>query len=195
MSRLFARLLLMIGLLAALTAICSLPRAFPPPTPTVFPLSENPTETTPAAETPTGGPCGFVWAHKTLPELSGQLFARLKEAGLPVITAGAEAYGEDCLDSDGTPAYFVAMETDYRVTLAVETLAEAEVLGGLLEQTLEIIGAFPVEETPGLNPGYIGIVFETGESAENLWFQQRQADALRAQGLSGAQLYEALKNR
>jgi len=196
MPRPFARLLLVFVVLIALTALCNFPRAFPPPEPTAFPLTQTLTDTPPRpSETPTIGPCGFVWATQSLPELSKQLLARLNEAGLPVVAARAEAYGENCLYSDGTLAYFAAMQTDYRITLEVETLADAESLGNLLEQTLQVIDGFPVTETPGPNPGYIGITFQADQAVENLWFQQTQSDALRAQGLSGEQLYEALKGR
>lgn len=195
MSRTFARLLLVLGFLIALTAFCNFPRAFPPPEPTAIPLADTQTHTARASETLTIGPCGFVWASQSLQELSAQLLERLNEAGLPVLTASAEAYGEDCLYNDGTLAYFAAMQTDYRITLAVETLADAESLGSLLEQTLVVIDGFPVKETPGPNPGYIGITFQAGEQIENLWFQRAKSDQLRAQGLSGLMLYEALKAR
>ncbi len=194
MTRPSARLLLVFAVLIALTSLCNFPRAFPPPEPTAFPLTRILTDTPPRpTETPTTGPCGFAWASQSLPELSEQLLTRLNEAGLPVVTARAEAYGENCLYSDGTLAYFAAMQTDYRITLAVETLSDAASLGDLLEQTLEIINGFPVRETPGPNPGYIGITFQAGELVENLWFKQTQSDALRAQGLRGEQLYEALR--
>lgn len=194
MSRPFARLLLVFVVLIALTSLYNFPRAFPPPEPTAFPLTQILTDTPPRpSETPTLGPCGFVWASQGLPELSAQWLERLKQAGLPVVSASAEAYGENCVFSDGRIDGFAAMQTDYRVTLEVETLADAETLGSLLEQTLEILDGFPVGETPGPNPGYIGLTFQAAETVETLWFQRTQSDALRAQGLSGEPLYESLR--
>lgn len=181
----------------AITPIPSDTPSKPSPTPTntqppaTILLTTNPG----TVETPTLGPCGFIWARKSLPELSGQLRVKLDEAGLTVIAASAEAYGEDCLYSDGTLAYFAAMETDYRVTLSVNDLIDTGALGSLLERTLVVIDGFPVTETPGPNPGYIGISFQAGEQIENLWFQRAKSDQLRAQGLSGVELYEALKAR
>ena len=160
-----------------------------------FAETPNPAIVQPLAQSPTVGPCGFNWARKNLPELSQQLLARMNEAALPVLSASAEAYGEDCLYSDGSLAYFAAMETDYHVTLAVGDLSDAATLGSLLEQTLAVIDQFPVGETPGPNPGYIGIVFQAGDMVETVQFPRTQADTLRAQGLSGAQFYEALKSR
>ncbi len=196
MPRPFSRLLLVFVVLIVLTSLCNFPRAFPPPEPTAFPQTQVLTDTPPPpTEPPTIGPCGFVWATQSLPQISQQLFERLQQAGLPVSAAHSEAYGENCVYSDGTVARFAAMQTDYRVTLAVETLTDAEALGSLLEQTLEIIDGFPVGETPGPNPGYIGITFQAGETVENLWFQQTQSDALRAQGLGGQSLYESIKGK
>jgi len=158
----------------------------PPPTLPVIPAS-------PAEATPTIGACSFNWARKSLPELSEQLLVKLNEAGLPVTSAHAEAYGEDCLYSDGTLAYFAAMETDYRITLAVSDLNDTTALGDLLTQILAVIDQFPVDATPGPKPGYIGITFQAGERLENLWFNRAKSDDLRSQGLSGANLYEALE--
>ncbi len=188
MSRTFLRLLFVFAALSALTTLCNFPRAFPSPEPTPFPLTKIQTDT-PAA------PCSFVWASQDLPELSAQLLEMLKESGLPVTAAHAEAYGENCVDSNGTVERFAAMQTDFHVVLAVETLTNSEMLGNLLTQTLEVLDEFPLEKTPGPNPGYIGIVFQAGDMVETVQFPRTQADTLRAQGLSGAQFYEALKSR
>lgn len=186
MPRPFARLLFVFAALSALTTLCNFPRAFPPPEPTPFPLTEIQTDT-PAA------PCSFVWASQDLPELSAQLLETLKESGLPVTAARAESYGENCVDSNGTVERFAAMQTDFHIVLAVETLTDSENLGNLLAQTLAVLNEFPVGETPGPNPGSIGITFQAGDTVENLWFQRAQSDALRAQGLTGAALYRALQ--
>jgi hypothetical protein len=159
-----------------------------PPPPTI-PSSPDPSAGVP----PTIGACSFNWARKSLPELSEQLLVKINEAGLSVVSASAEAYGEDCLYSDGSLAYFAAMETDYRLTLSVSDLSDTTALADLLTQTLAIIDQFPIKETPGPMPGYIGITFQAGEQVKNLWFQRAKSDELRAQGLSGVNLYEALK--
>jgi hypothetical protein len=159
-------------------------------TPVSFSIPEEPSAL--LTETPTVGPCGFMWANQSLPELSEQFNVKLKDAGLPVESAYADAYGENCLYADGSIAYFAARETDYYVTLNVSSLDDKTALGGLLEQVLAVIDTFLVGTTPGPNPGYIGVNFQAGDQVEHLWFERRVADETRQQGLTGAELYQAL---
>ncbi len=178
----------------AITPIPSETPSEPSPTPTA--TQSPPIIPTIAIEAnPTIGACSFNWARKSLPELSEQVRLKLEQAGLPVISISAEAYGEDCLYSDGRLAYFAAMETDYRITLKVGDLNDTAALGALLTQTLMVIDQFPVKETPGPQPGYIGLTFQAGEQIENLWFNRSKSDDLRSQGLDDTNLYEALKSK
>lgn len=118
---------------------------------------------------------------------------RLTSAGLPFESARAEAYGENCISANGSVVRFAARETDFYVTLTVTDLSDENMLGSLLEQTLAVIDLFPIDQTPGPNPGYVGIAFKVGEQVQNLWFTQIQAADLRVQGLKGADFYRALK--
>jgi hypothetical protein len=137
--------------------------------------------------------CAFMEARQALPELSEQFTASLKEAGLPVEAARAEAYGENCVAGDNTVLRFTAKETDFYAGLNVANLADEAILGAYLEKILDIIDKVPTDQT-GPNPGYIGVTFKAGDQLQNLWFLQTQSDDLRAQGLQGADLYRALKN-
>lgn len=138
--------------------------------------------------------CGWMWARQNLPELSAEFLGKLQQAGLPVETARAEAFGENCLAADGSVVRFATKETDFYLTLTVTDLGDETALGNLLDQTLTIIDQYPIDQTPGPQPGYIGIMFKAGDQAQNLWFTQTRLAELRAQGLSGADLYRALKN-
>jgi hypothetical protein len=164
-------------LLPILMIACFLPVsiATSPPTPT----TEN--------------PCAFVEGRKTLEDISKQLLDKLTSAGLPVENARAEAYGENCIAEDGSVVRFTARETDFYVTLTAANLTDETALGSLLEQILAVIDQFPADQTPGPNPGYVGITFKAGEQEQHLWFMQTQINDLRAQGLKGADLYRALK--
>jgi hypothetical protein len=140
-------------------------------------------------------PCAYVEGQKTLEDISKQLLDKLTSAALPVENARAEAYGENCIKADGSVARFSARETDFYVTLRVTDLTDESVLGDLLEQTLAVIDQFPPDQTPGPNPGYVGITFKAGERVQNLWFTQIQVDNLHKQELKGADLYRALKGK
>lgn len=180
----------MVLLFAALA--CNLPIRSQPTVPeTAPPPSALPA--LPDAATPTIGPCGFNWARETLPDVSEKLIGYLKEAQLPVESAVAEAYGENCLYEDGSVAYFAAMETDYSITLSVSSLDDKAALGELLARVLTTLQALPVGSTPGPNPGYIGVTFQAGEQSERLWFERRRAEEALQQGLTGEQLYKTLQ--
>ncbi len=140
--------------------------------------------------------CYFNWATQTLSELSAQVQAAMDTAGLTGITAHAEAYGENCYDSQtNSLVFFVAMETDFRIAVVVNVLTDKTYLGNLLERILIVLDRFPTGVTPGLNPGHIGVTFHAGKEELNLWFTVADRDSVRARGTNGAALSEALQNK
>jgi len=159
----------------------------------VPPSSQTSTQEPSATPPPTAASCAFVEGRLALEELSGQFLDQLKSAGLPVEKARAEAYGENCVAADGSQVRFAAKETDFYLTLNVTDLLDEAALGALLERALAIVELFPVGQTPGPNPGYVGVAFTAGADIQNLWFTRSQANDLRIQGLKGAELYRALK--
>jgi hypothetical protein len=169
--------------LPSLLIVCFLP---------VF-ITQNPAS--PIITPTTKGPCAFVEGRQTLEDISKQLRSKLTSASLPVESARAEAYGENCINADGSVASFSARETDYYVTLTVTNLADETALGYLLERTLTVIDQFPADQTLSPNPGYVGITFKAGDLVQNLWFMQSRVDDLRTQGLKSADLYRALKGK
>lgn len=172
--------------LAFTLAACNLPKPYTPTsTPFLAPFDEA--TTTPSVD------CAYVEGRQALPELSGQFLKNLKDAGLPIETARAEAYGENCIAADNSVVRFTARETDFYVTLNVSSLTDEATLGAFLEKILDIIDKVPTSQT-GPNPGYIGVTFKAGGQLQNLWFTQARAQELRAQGLKGANLYRTLKN-
>jgi hypothetical protein len=149
-------------------------------------LTDTPVQDIPSTE------CGFVWAREPQPELSQEFDKALKKA-LPQASGRAEAYGENCLNSQGQVVRFAAMETDYYVTLQVETLEDKQALGKLIEQVLGVLAQFPVETTPGPQPGYVGIAFKAPSDELNLWFTRRDAEAALENGLRGEELFNSLQ--
>ena len=156
-----------------------------------------PPDTVPPAptRTPAGATaCYWKWSTQALPELSDQVQAALEAAGLVDAVARAEAYGEDCIDPQThTVRYFATMETDFRISLPVDTLEDEDALGDLLLQMLVVLESFPPEDTPGPQSGYIGVTFIAGEGKLHIWTAWAQAQGARAQGLRGTALLEALR--
>jgi hypothetical protein len=140
--------------------------------------------------------CYFNWATRPEPELSAQVEEALLAAGLPVATASAEAYGENCYsNATNKVVYFAAMETDFHISLVVEGLGDRSVMGNLLEATLTVLDDFPSGATPGPQPGYIGVNFQSGDEELRLWFTVTDSESARARGLTGAALLDELENK
>lgn len=179
--------------LLLMLSACNLPRRGLP----AFSLTGEPAQEGTPTPTPTVPyeQCGWVWATQSLPELSAEVQAALEAAGLENITARAEAYGENCLSPGNEVLRFAAMQTDFHITVEVETLADAERMGALLETILSVLDNFPTESTPGPNPGYVGVTFTAGTEELNLWFAVTDGESARALGLRGAALLEELQNK
>ena len=136
--------------------------------------------------------CGFVWARKPLEDLSQEFDQALKKVQ-PQAIGYAEAYGENCINNQGELVRFLAMETDFHINIKVKDLSDKQANGKLIEQILGVVSKFPVAETPGPQPGYVGITFESGGEEIRLWFTQLQAQTAIESGLRGEKLFDALQ--
>ncbi len=178
--------------LALILSACSLPYAgVGVPTFTAA-FTPSPTELPPVTQQS----CYFNWSTHSLPDLTKQVQAALDAAGLDNVTGIAEAFGEDCYGYQNNESLgFTAMETDYRFSVKVRDLKDAEALGNLVEQILKVVEQFPTETTPGPKPGYVGIAFLSGEQDLRLWFLLEDARAALEKGLHGADLLEAVQKK
>ena len=150
---------------------------------------------TPVSSTPTAGSsqvCAFVEGRQAIADISDKLGAKITATGLSLVSARAEAYGENCIAQDGSFVRFAARETDYYITLSVPETADDQELGTMLETLLGVIEGFPVESTPGPNPGYIAVAFQSSTNTRNLWFMRETAKQLFSEGVRGADLFRAL---
>jgi len=149
----------------------------------------------PLTPSPSGSSSGCVWSWNTqaLPELSDQAQAALNQAGVAWTGAEAVAFGEDCIDaSTGKVRSFHAMQTDWHLTLPAEGLADTETLGALAARALAVLDGFPTAQTPGPQPGYVGLVFVSPMGSTPLWFRVTAWLEAKEQGLRGAELFRAL---
>jgi hypothetical protein len=139
-------------------------------------------------------PCAYMWASKQLPDVSDKVQAAFNAAGLSKATIRAEAYGENCVEANGTVRSFSPMETDFHILLPVTDLTDRQTLGDMLEKLLVVLDQFPPGTVPGPQPGYIGVEFSTGQDTLNSRFTVSAGKSAREQGLHGADLLAALKN-
>jgi hypothetical protein len=172
---------------------CSLPR---PTLPNGFGIKSSTPTLTPFLPSETPVPyenCYWNWATEPLPDLSAQVQAAMDAAGIKGITAIAEAFGENCFNTKGEVVQFAVMETDFRISLQVQSLSDRIALGNVLEEILIVLDGFPTEATPGPAPGYIGVTFQTSDDELRLWFLFSDGESARALGLHGAALLDELQ--
>jgi hypothetical protein len=140
--------------------------------------------------------CAWKWNSQSLTDLSAELQAALVAAGLTESTGKASAFGEDCIDpKTESVSYFVAKQTEFRITLPVEDLSDLDALGGYLKQVLMALELFPPEATPGPMAGKVDIVFDARGEQEMFSFTQEEGTIALKDGFSGAVLLEALGYR
>lgn len=136
------------------------------------------------------GDCGYQWAQQALPELSAE-FQQSIQGFQPDAQASAFAFGENCVHADGT-ANFIAMETDFNVTLQVNDLSNEAELGEWIVKVMQVIENIPEEKVVGPQPGRMSIAFQTGSEQKYINFYINQYQALPA-GLNNAEIYQALQ--
>jgi len=182
-------------LIIVLLSACNFPKPDQPiPGVTIIPGKVPALETLEPTQDYASTDCGFTWANEPLPEISSEFNQALQEV-LPEAEGFAQAYGENCLTNEGEVLRFLAMETDFYITLQVENLENKRVLGEYVEQVMEVLADFPIGETPGPQPGYIGITFEAPGDSLRLWVMRTDVAAALEEGLRGAELFDALKTK
>ena len=158
-----------------------------------LPLTPTP-PTLPATPTPTaesyGGNCGYQWAQKALPELSGEFQQAIQQLQ-PEALANSFAFGEDCIYADGH-AVFTAMETDFNITLQVVDLANESDLGEWIVKVMQVVESISPEKIVGPRPGRVSVEFRSGSEQKFVNFYIDQYQAL-PEGLSATEIYRALQ--
>lgn len=144
-----------------------------------------------AAETESSVPnqlCAFQWASQDLPELTFDFDSALKAMN-PQASGRAQAFGENCIHTDGS-AVFGAMETDFYVTLPVDDLKQEEDFGNWISQVMETVIQIPRENLEGPNYGFVEFTFEKSESERIIFRVPIQEYIDDAMGKSGAELFQ-----
>ncbi len=167
--------------LAACASIGMRPTATPTAAASATPLAEGSSSPVLA--------CYYVWTTQELQELSGTFQEGLKKSISPDATGSAFAYGEDCVAADGTRR-FTAMETDFRVRLVIDNLADQQQMGDFMAAALRLIGGIPREQLVGPQPGRVDFEFDAADGSSlhvNVELDRFQSEAAT---LSGAALFK-----
>lgn len=170
-----ALMILMLALIA-----CELADFFP----AAF-STEMPPTTPPIADT---SPCGFMWAEQPLPDVTAQAQAAV-DTVLENVNVYASAYGENCINQDGSVRYFAAMTTDFEVLVPVDSFTDTDALAEIvttLSDTLSALEGLPARTE------WLDIVFQSDGREQRLHLQLSAIQRALADGLRGAALLAAL---
>lgn len=147
-------------------------------------LAQNATLTPPVTITPTYESCYYIWAHQGLPEVTEKFNAAIQKLQ-PTASANADAFGEDCVYSDGHST-FGAMEIDFYVNLPIKSRSDEESMGNWIAQVMPMI-----DQLTGIsgNLGFVEFSFRDNEPSPlivRVPVYQYKNEAL---GLTGAKLF------
>lgn len=132
--------------------------------------------------------CAFIWTYREHPELTNGLDASIK-ALIPNASSRAAIFGEDCVAADGQTVRFLPMQTDFYVTVSVETLDDYETFGNWIYEVMQVVDGFPPEDLAGLQLGFVEFRFEKSVS-ESIGFRVPiQGYDETAGGKSGEELF------
>ncbi|MBI4761363.1 MAG: hypothetical protein ACOYYF_03360 [Chloroflexota bacterium] len=135
------------------------------------PLSAHPsTETAPPPSQDTASTqCAYQWAYHELPDLTAQ-FNGMIQPIIPNSISRATTYGENCVAADGQVIFFSPMETDFYITVTVETLDDYETFGNWLYDVMLIVDGIPPEDLAAPQAGFVEFRFEKSP-VENITFR------------------------
>ena len=136
------------------------------------------------------GECYYIWATQDLPQLSDTVNSGLKALD-PKSSASAYAYGEDCVQADGTRT-FIAMETDFRVKVPVADLSDKESLGNLIAKVMTVIVSLPTSQIEGPRPGRVEFEFSVANADSRRLNVDIATYRAQGAGMQGAPLFDLL---
>jgi hypothetical protein len=116
----YLAIFLPLGLAVAALFVISRCAALPSANEGTVILPENPAPSSVVANPTAEEPCAYVWANQPLDAVSAALQAGLPAEQAKQIQITASAYGENCLNADGSVRRFARMQTDLYVTVSLE---------------------------------------------------------------------------
>lgn len=135
--------------------------------------------------------CAYQWAYEDLPKLSSD-FQQSIQALQAEAQASAFVFGENCIYADERTD-FIAMETDFNVTLQVNDQSDQSDLGEWIVKVMQVIENIPPDQIVGPRPGRVSIGFQVSSEQKFVNFYVDQYRALPA-GLSNTEIYQALQS-
>lgn len=114
---------------------------------------------------PTSFQCAWSWAHRDLPDTAQAVQVILVQKGLSnVHVVRADAFGEECGNSDRADRGFGAMTTDFYLSIEVANLNDADAAAKIITDTYTILSTLDIE-LPA-QPGYLDMTFTSGSQSK-----------------------------
>lgn len=116
---------------------------------------------TPTTTQPMGvptNPCAYVWASKDLPELTEELNTLYESVKIPDLQVSVSAFGENCLNEDGSIREFLTRQTDLTYNLQLDA-SDRQAVSDSIEKILGVLAIIPENKFPGPNAGEITFQF------------------------------------
>lgn len=110
----------------------------------------------------------------------------------PEARANAYAFGENCISADGNVVTFLAMETDFNITLQVDDISNESDLGEWIVRVMQVIEDIQQEQIVGPQRGRVRITFQSSADQRVVNFYINQYQDLPA-GLSNAEIFQTLQ--
>ncbi|MBA3875106.1 MAG: hypothetical protein H0X30_38770 [Anaerolineae bacterium] len=156
--------------------------------------SPTPTEHVTAASitaTPTSSyqqpSCAFSWAHQAVPEAAVALQNAFNDAGVKSIeVVQVDAFGENCVNSNGKVVSFGAMGSDFYLTATVNNLNASNELAQIVATAYKSIKTLTVN-LPG-GPGYVDIMMNANGTSKHFRAMFSTIDSLIKDGKGDAEL-------
>jgi hypothetical protein len=140
----------------------------------------------------TAQPCNFLWTTQDLPEVTSaaqNAFARVPT--LADVTVRAQAYGENCLEPDGSVRYFNATTTDFYLTTEIDSLGNLNLVAQIVMAALDALDA-PMSVTLPSKMGYLELTLIANETRGTLRSTFDQITFSRTQMLTGGAFVDAI---
>lgn len=137
--------------------------------------------------------CEYTWTIQSLPETTRQVQEAFNQAGLSYMKVIAEAYRENCIDTlTNTVTGYKVMETDFRISLRVQSVQDENELGNALSRILATLLALPLDTFPGVRTGFVEVLFIENAGTKRVKFALDDGKTAMDQHLDGQTLFKKL---
>jgi len=152
----------------------------------------TPTATVTPIQMPGYAFCTWSWSERSLPPITNLAQIALSMYREGDITVWVDAFGEDCLGENREVLYFGAMNTDFHVTVMLDSLTDEAAMAEIVTGIYQTLKAGLEEAWLPAPFGRLDITFEAGSEQRLIAARFSSLETLLERGLQGKALLDAL---